>query len=120
MADLGWMYGLLSFANNSGWYDFRENPYPFYDTRDVDTIAVVLQEHGKTLERPLPRHTGMGRSHGQFTWPLALNLMTSAADIDQVKDGSAYVNVVGAEGRKQLYDILCTGLGRSQHLYPPA
>ena len=115
--DLRWWYSILSFENASGWYNFKDNPYPFYDSRTVCMIGIVLQEDGKTLER-IPEAHGYQARSGQGTWPVAINLMRSASEIDQIKDGTSYVNAVGAEGSKHLFALLSTGLSRSAHLFP--
>ncbi|MHB9024692.1 MAG: hypothetical protein ACYC7E_11045 [Armatimonadota bacterium] len=115
--DIHWWYTLLGFESTSGYYNFRQNPYPFYDGRDINAIAIVLQEGGKTLER-LPEAHGYQARSGQFTWPVALTLMRNAAELDGVKNGSVYVNVIGAEGLAQVSPMLTTITSRTNHLYP--
>ena len=51
---LHYSYSLLGFENTAGWYDFSHNPYPSYDARDVDSMAVVTQEGGKSLTATWP------------------------------------------------------------------
>ncbi|HEY3415981.1 MAG TPA: hypothetical protein VGM23_03760, partial [Armatimonadota bacterium] len=115
--DLTWWYSLLGFDSTCGYYDFHDNPYPFYDSRNVNAIAIVTQEDGKVLER-LPDAQGYQARSGQFTWPVALTLMRSAAELDGVKNGTAYINVVGADGLAQLNPMLTTMTSRTNHLYP--
>jgi len=113
-----WLYGLLSFNNHSGWYLFSENPYPHFDTRDVDSMAVITQQDGKTLEKVF-EYYGQEARNGQYLWPLALTLMKSASEIDLIKEGTYYYNVIGAAGTKQLNTFFNTRACRSaRHLYP--
>jgi hypothetical protein len=89
---LHWLYTLLAFENTSGWYLFSRNPYPAYDARNVNAMAVVTQEGGQTLDMALDGFA-INNRNGQCLWPLALALMQSAADVDGVRDGRWYVNV---------------------------
>ena len=115
-----WLYQLLGFENVSGWYLFGENPYPHFDTRDVNAMGVVTQEGGKTVERVVKSY-GEESRNGQLLWPQALTLMKSADEIDLVGTGVYYHNVVGADGTRMLRTLLNTLHGRSaRNLYPGA
>jgi len=118
--DQTWLYQLLGFENSSGWYLFSRNPYPHFDTRDVNCMGVITQEDGKTLERALEAY-GQEERNEQYLWPLALTLMKSAGEMAQVRSGAYYHLIVGADGTDQLrklfntYDCRC-----AKHLFPPA
>ena len=115
---LHYLYALLAFENTAGWYDFSHNPYPSHDARNIDSMAVVTQEGGKTIDRELAGFMVNNRN-SQSLMPLALTLMTDAAEIEKLKDGSYYTNVVGAEGIEQVLQAFTTIGGRSgSHLYP--
>ncbi|MCC6579254.1 MAG: hypothetical protein IT440_02345 [Phycisphaeraceae bacterium] len=116
---LYWLYSLNSFENVAGWYRFKDNPYPFGDARNVCAMGVVTQEQGSQLVERVIEPYGKTCRDGQMLWPLAINLMTSADDIDHVAAGSAYVNVVGAEGLDWLDKMFNTMKSRSPgHLFP--
>lgn len=113
-----WLYQLLGFENVAGWYLFGKNPYPHFDTRDVNAMGVVTQEGGKTVERVLDSY-GQESRNGQLLWPQALALMKSADELALVQSGVYYHNVVGAEGTQMLHTLLNTLAGRSgRNLYP--
>lgn len=117
---LHYLYALLAFENTAGWYDFSKNPYPSHDARNVNSMAVVTQEGGKTIDRELPGYMVNNRN-SQSLMPLALTLMTDAKELDKLKDGSYYTNVVGAEGIEQIVQTFTTIGGRAiSHLYPGA
>ncbi len=118
MVDLVWLYTLLGFNHSSGWYRFGSNPYPSYDARDNNSMAVVTQAGGKVVENVLDQYGFEARS-GQFLLPLALDLMTQADELAAVRDGRSFVNVIGADGVRQLDAMLNTRDGRcGRHLYP--
>ncbi|MBI2302665.1 MAG: hypothetical protein HYU66_27480 [Armatimonadetes bacterium] len=118
ITDQTWLYGLLGFNNSSGWYDFAHNPYPAGDARDCNTMAVVTQAGGRVVDRAMPAYAYQARS-GQFLQPIALHLMQSAAEMAEVSAGTAFVNVIGAEGIRQLDGMFNTRDGRcGRHLFP--
>jgi hypothetical protein len=115
---LHYSYGLLGFENTAGWYDSSHNPYPSYDARDVDSMAVVTQEGGKLLDRDVAGYAISNRS-GQSLYPFALCLTKSAAELDGVKDGTCFFNLIGANGIDQIHRSLTSYDGRAAtHLYP--
>ena len=117
-ADLQYIYSLLGFCNTSGWYNFSQNPYPSYDARAVDSMAVITQENGQTIDRELNGYM-INNRNGQSLYPFALTIMKSADEIDLLKKGSYFTNVIGAEGIEQLVKSLSSSDGRaSSHLYP--
>jgi len=117
-AEQTWLYQLLGFENCAGWYMFSRNPYPHFDTRDVNAMAVVTQEGGKTLERMVDAY-GLEARNGQTLWPQALVLMKSANEVDLLASGAAYQNVIGADGTKMLHAMFNTLAGRSaRNLFP--
>lgn len=119
-AEQTWLYQLLGFENCSGWYLFGKNPYPHFDTRDVNAMGVVTQEGGKTLERVVKEY-GQEARNGQLLWPQALTLMKSAEEIELIGSGAYYCNVVGADGTKMLHALFNTLAGRSaRNLFPGA
>jgi|GEM_PF-3035874 len=116
--DISYVYSLLAFNNTSGWYNFSKNPYPSYDARDVDSMAVVTQENGKTIDRELNGYM-INNRNGQSLYPFALTLMKSADEIDLLKKGTYYTTVIGAEDLDQLVTSLSSYDGRAiSHLYP--
>ncbi len=116
--DQTWLYQLLGFENCAGWYLFTKNPYPHFDTRDVNSMAVVTQEGGKTLEK-VPHFFGQEARNGQYLWPLALTLMKDAGEIDLVKQGTYFRNVIGAAGTEQVHRFFNNTHARSaRNLYP--
>ena len=111
-------YTLLGFENTNGWYNFSHNPYPSYDARDVDSMAVVTQEDGKLLDRDIVGYA-INNRNGQSLHPFAICLAKGAAELDGVKDGTCYVNLIGANGIDQIYRSFTTYHGRAgTHLYP--
>ncbi len=119
-AEQTWLYQLLGFENCAGWYLFSQNPYPHFDTRDVNAMAVVTQQGGKTLERMVEAY-GLEARNGQTLWPQALTLLTSASELDQLPSGALYQNVIGADGTKMLHTLFNTLGGRSaRNLFPGA
>ncbi len=115
-----WLYTLCGFENMSGWYRFGENPYPHFDARNVNSMGVITQEDGKTVESVVDSYAAEARN-GQFMWPLALTLMKSADEIDLVEKGTYYHNEVGLEGVEKLDTWLNTLGGRSgRNLFPGA
>jgi hypothetical protein len=118
IADLVWLYQSLGFNNCSGWYNFSKNPYPFHDTMGVNTMGIITQENGRTLEK-VPEYYGYQARSGQFVWPLALTLMKSADEISLLEKGVYYQNVVGADGCAQLFKLFNTRWARmARNLYP--
>ncbi len=118
--DLLWLYTLCGFENHSGWYRFKDNPYPHVDARNVTAMGVITQEGGQTVESVLDSYAQEARN-GQFLWPLALTLMTSAAEIALVEQGVYYHNEIGIEGTAKLDPFLNTLGGRSaRNLFPGA
>jgi hypothetical protein len=116
--NIHYLYALLAFENTAGWYNFSKNPYPNYDARNVNSMAVITQENGLTVDRELNGYM-INNRNGQSLWPFALTLMKSAAEIDRIKEGSYFTNVIGAEGIEQVVKSLTTNGGRSgSHLYP--
>jgi hypothetical protein len=117
-AEQTWLYQLLGFENCAGWYLFSQNPYPHFDTRDVNAMAVVTQEGGKTLERMVEAY-GQEARNGQTLWPQALSLMKNASELDRAASGAEYRNVIGADGTKMLSAMFNTLAGRSaRNLFP--
>ncbi len=115
-----WLYTLGGFENMSGWYLFGKNPYPHFDARNVNTMGVITQEGGKTVESVVDSYAAEARN-GQFLWPVALTLMQSADEIDLVQQGTYYHNEVGIEGAEKLDKWLNTLPGRSsRNLFPGA
>jgi hypothetical protein len=115
-----WLYQLLGFENVAGWYLFGQNPYPHFDTRNVNAMAVVTQQDGKVLERLVDEY-GLESRNGQLLWPHALTLMTNASEIALVSSGVYSHNIVGADGTKMLHTLLGTLRGRSaRNLFPGA
>jgi hypothetical protein len=118
--DLVWLYTLCGFENHSGWYLFRNNPYPHFDTRDVSCMGVITQKGGRTEESVLDAYAQEARN-GQFLWPMALTLMHSAGEMALVEQGVYYHNEVGIEGTAKLDPFLNTLGGRSaRNLFPGA
>jgi hypothetical protein len=118
--DLTWLYTLCGFENASGWYLFGKNPYPHFDARDVNTMGVITQEGGQTVEAVIDSYAAEARN-GQFMWPLALTLMKSADEIALAQQGAYYHNEVGIEGVEKLDNWLNTLGGRSsRNLFPGA
>ena len=119
-AEQTWLYQLLGFENCAGWYLFGQNPYPHFDTRDVNAMAVVTQQGGKTLERMVDAY-GQEARNGQTLWPQALALVQSADEIGLVASGALYQNIIGADGTKMLNTLFNTLGGRSaRNLFPGA
>lgn len=113
-----WLYQLLGFESVSGWYLFGRNPYPHFDTRDVNAMGVIAQEDGRTVERVVDSYAQESRN-GQLLWPQALTLMKNAQEMDLLQSGVYYHNVVGADGTQMLHTLLNTLTGRSgRNLYP--
>ena len=111
-------YSLLGFENTNGWYNFSRNPYPSYDARDVDSMALVTQEGGKIVDRDLAGYAVNNRN-GQSLCPLALHLTRSVAELDGVKNGTCFFNIMGAQGIDQIAQSLTSYDGRGfTHLYP--
>ncbi|MBN1375625.1 MAG: hypothetical protein JXA01_05685 [Dehalococcoidia bacterium] len=121
LSDLQWLYGMLGFENHSGWYRFPRdisktssspfNPgssYSYFDTRSGDSIAVVVQEkNGDTIETETNWEIyGKQARNGQYLWPVALTLMTSASEISNITNGSYYCNILKANGTEQLAPFL--------------
>ena len=120
MYDITWLYTLNGFENESGWYLFGKNPYPHFDARDVNAMGVITQQGGKTLEAVVDSYAAEARN-GQFEWPLALTLMSSADEIALAQNGTYYHNEVGIEGVQKLDTWLNTLAGRSsRNLFPGA
>ena len=118
--DLLWLYTLCGFENHSGWYLFKDNPYPHFDARNVSCMGVITQEGGRTVESVLDSYAQEARN-GQFLWPLALVLMKSAGEMTLVEQGVYYHNAVGIEGTAKLDPFLNTLGGRSaRNLFPGA
>jgi hypothetical protein len=118
--DLLWLYTLCGFENHSGWYRFKDNPYPHADARNVSCMGVITQEGGQTVEAVLDSYAQEARN-GQFLWPLALTLMTDAAEMALVTQGVYYHNEIGIEGTAKLDPFLNTLAGRSaRNLFPGA
>ena len=118
--DLTWLYTLLGFENQSGWYLFGQNPYPHFDARAVNAMGVITQEGGKTLESVVDSYAAESRN-GQFMWPVALTLMKNANEIALAQKGTYYHNEIGIEGVQKLEDWLNSLAGRTaRHLYPGA
>jgi len=83
-------------------------------------MAVITQEDGKTLEHVVDSYAQESRN-GQLLWPHALTLMKSAAEIDLLKSGEYYTNIVGADGTQMLSHLINTIEGRgARNLYPGA
>ena len=110
-----YLYTLLGFENTSGWYDFSHNPYPSYDARDVDSMAVVTQEGGKIVDRDVSGYA-INNRNGQSLYPFALCLAKSAAELDGVKDGTCFVNIIGANGIDQIVRSLTSYDGPQRQL----
>jgi hypothetical protein len=111
-------YSLLGFENTTGWYNFSRNPYPSYDARDVDSMAVVTQEGGKIVDRDMAGYAVNNRN-GQSLCPFALHLTRRAAELDGVKDGRCFFNIMGAQRIDQIAKSLNSYGGRGfTHLYP--
>jgi hypothetical protein len=118
--DLVWLYTLCGFENHSGWYLFKNNPYPHFDARDVSCMGVITQQRGRTEETVLDSYAQEARN-GQFLWPMALTLMRSADEMALVEQGVYYHNEVGIEGTAKLDPFLNTLGGRAaRNLYPGA
>lgn len=118
--DLLWLYTLCGFENHSGWYLFKDNPYPHFDARNVSCMGVITQAGGRTVESVLESYSQEARN-GQFLWPLALTLMKSAEEMALVEQGVYYHNEVGIEGTAKLDPFLNTLGGRSaRNLFPGA
>jgi hypothetical protein len=118
--DLLWLYTLCGFEKHSGWYLFKDNPYPHFDARNVSSMGVITQEGGRTVESVLDAYAHEARN-GQFLWPLALTLMKSADEMALVEQGAYYHNQVGIEGTAKLDPFLNTLDGRSaRNLFPGA
>lgn len=120
MYGITWLYTLGGFENMSGWYKFGENPYPHFDARNVNSMGVITQEGGRTVESVVDSYAAEARN-GQFLWPVALTLMTSADEMALLEDGTYYHNEVGIEGVEKLDKWLNTLPGRSSRsLFPGA
>lgn len=119
IGELCWLYELNSFENQAGWYLFKDNPYPFYDARDVASMGVVTQKGSQVVERVVDEWA-YTNFHDQCLWPLALNLATSPDELDGIQTGDVYVNVIGTSGFEQLYDNLNTmrAARAPMHRYP--
>jgi hypothetical protein len=118
--DLLWLYTLCGFENHSGWYRFKDNPYPHVDARDVTAMGVITQEGGQTVEAVLDDYAQEARN-GQFLWPMALTLMQNAAEMALIESGVYYRNEIGIEGTAKLDPFLNTLGGRSaRNLFPGA
>jgi hypothetical protein len=118
--DLVWLYTLCGFENQSGWYLFKNNPYPHFDARNVSCMGVITQERGRTVEAVLDAYAQQARN-GQFLWPMALTLMKNAGEMSLVEQGVYYRNEVGIEGTAKLDPLLNTLGGRSaRNLFPGA
>ena len=118
--DLLWLYTLCGFENHSGWYRFKENPYPHFDARNVSCMGVITQEDGRTVEHVFDSYAHEARN-GQFMWPMALTLMRNAAEIALLESGVYYRNEIGIEGTAKLEPFLNTLAGRSaRNLFPGA
>ncbi len=116
--DLYYTFSMLSFQSNSGWYNFAQNPYPYYDMRSVCTMGVITQENGKTIDSALAAYADTNRSV-QYIWPQALTLMRNASEIDLVKDGRYFHNELYAQDFKQLEEMLSSRRSRmSRNRYP--
>ncbi|MGA2617560.1 MAG: hypothetical protein ABSF26_08130 [Thermoguttaceae bacterium] len=115
---LHYTYSLLGFENTAGWWNFSRNPYPSYDARNVDSMAVVTQEEGKIIDRDLSGYA-INNRNSQALYPFALLLARSAAELEGASDGSCYVNIIGANGIQQIGKTLTSYDGRADiHLYP--
>lgn len=118
--ELRWIYELNSFENQSGWYNFKENPYPFYDARNVASMGVVTQ-HGSEMVERVVEDWADSNFHDQSLAPLAINLATSPDQLDGIATGDVYVNVVGSTGYAKLIEFFNTIASRSRYnLYPPS
>jgi hypothetical protein len=118
--DLLWLYTLCGFENHSGWYLFRDNPYPHFDARNVSCMGVITQEGGRTVESVLGAYAQEARN-GQYLWPMALVLMKNSREIELVERGVYYHHQVGIEGTAKLEPFLNTLDARSaRNLFPGA
>lgn len=116
--EIYWLYTLLGFENNGGWFNFCRNPYPSYDMRDFANMGVVAQENGKTIDTALDGYA-LDIRNGQGLLPQAITLLKSAAELEGCTNGTTFLNVIGAAGRKEL-DTYLTGMAGhgGSHLYP--
>jgi len=119
IGELRWLYELNSFENQAGWYNFKDNPYPHYDTRNVASMGVITQKDGKIVERVV-KEWAYSNFHDQLLWPHALTLATSPDELDGVATGDVYVNVVGTHGYEHLFNVLTTypGARARSHNFP--
>jgi len=118
IGELRWLYELNSAANQAGWYNFKDNPYPHYDGRNIAAMGVVTQKGNQLIERVVDEFA-YSNWHAQALWPHALNLATSPDELDGVATGEVYVNLVGAHGYEHLYTNLTTIKARTpMHRYP--
>ncbi|MDD5706394.1 MAG: hypothetical protein PHR35_10735 [Kiritimatiellae bacterium] len=116
--EIHWLYTLMGFENNGGWYNFPRNPYPNYDVRDLANMGVLAQEGVKIMDRELGGY-GLNNRNGQMLLPQAVTLLKSAAELEGCTNGTLFLNVIGAEGMKQLEPYLTGHAGRGgSHLYP--
>ncbi|MDD5704654.1 MAG: hypothetical protein PHR35_01925 [Kiritimatiellae bacterium] len=116
--EIHWLYSLLGFENNGGWFNFSRNPYPNYDVRDLANMGVLTQEGGKTVDREVDGY-GLNNRNGQMLLPQAIALLDRAEELDGCTNGTIFLNVIGAEGRRQLDPYLTGFAGRgASHLYP--
>ena len=116
--DLVYLYNMLSFQANSGWYNFSRNPYPAIDMRSVGTMGVITQEDGKTIDYAESDYANINRNV-QYIWPQALTLMKSADEMTLIENGTYYHNRIHAETFAQLEKMLTTQTGRSsRNCYP--
>ncbi|MBQ7649795.1 MAG: hypothetical protein IJS15_02490, partial [Victivallales bacterium] len=116
--DLFYVYTMLSFLCNSGWYNFSANPYPYYDMRSVCGMGLVTQEDGKTIDFAEDAYAGTNRDE-QYIIPQAITLMKSAAEMELVKNGTYYHNEIGADSFLQMVKCLSSHASRSaKNRYP--
>ncbi|MBO4344136.1 MAG: hypothetical protein J5833_00175, partial [Victivallales bacterium] len=116
--DLFYIYSMLSFQCNSGWYNFSANPYPYYDMRSVCCMGLVTQEDGKTIDFSPDAYAGTNRDE-QYIIPQALTLMKSADEMALVANGTYFHNEIGADSFTQMVKCLSSHASRSsKNRYP--
>ena len=116
--DLYYLYSMLSFQCNSGWYDFSHNPYPYHDMRSVCTMGAITQEDGKIIDESFAELAATNRGE-QYIWPQALTLMKDASEMEWAKDGRYYHNELFANDFNHLSTLLSSLKSRmARNRYP--
>lgn len=92
---------LLEFWLKRGYFTFgtyllKQDTLPYYDFRAYDSIAVVTQQDGKTLEsldEMLPAYQHL-INRGEHLRPFAITFMDSPIDLRYISDGTYFHEVI--------------------------